>query len=389
MKNQKTRIKFGIMASSTLQMAAMGLMPLVPLAIDHYYNESITAVQTAFTLPMLTTVPAMLTVGLLSKHIGKKIPLITGLVFIMIFGITPALFDLSFPVFMVMLGGFGVGIGSIISSSTGMLADYFEGAERADLMGKQSAYLNLGGMLLAAAVGILLAFGWKTAFFVYLYAVPLILIVMFFIPSDKKSHSEKTSEANIKMKLSSETLFICVIFFIYGVFQGVTMPNVGLLVQERNLGEPAMASLAVSIMTAVGIITGMLYGRIALVIKNYTLPVGFAVMALGQVISASATAAPQLYAGFIVLGFGFSIVMPTGVFRSSQSVDQTSSTLAMSVFFATLGVALFLSPMLTNPLSVAIASGTAQNRYFISAAVLLILTVVTLVYVFKKKKTKH
>ena len=386
MKNQKTKIKFGIMASSTLQMAAMGLMPLVPLVIAHYYNESITAVQTAFTLPMLTTVPAMLTVGFLSKYIGKKVPLLIGLAVIMIFGITPALFDLSFPVFMIMLGGFGVGIGSIMSSSAGMITDYFDGAERADLMGKQSAYVNLGGMLLAAAVGVLLASGWKTAFFVYLYAVPLILIVMFFIPSDKKSNSEKASETDIKMKLSSETLFICVIFFIYGVFQGVTMPNVGLLVQERNLGGPATASLAVSIMTAVGITTGMLYGRIALVIKNYALPFGFAVMALGQVISASATVAPQLYAGFIILGFGFSIVMPTGVFRSSQSVDQASSTLAMSVFFATLGTALFFSPMVTNPLSAAIASGTAQNRYIISATVLLILTAVTLVYVRREKE---
>ena len=385
MKLQNMKIKVGIMAASTLQMAAVALMGLVPLAIVHYYDQSVTSVQSAFTLPMLTIAPAMLTVGFISKYIGKKIPLIVGLTLIFIFSIIPAVFELPFPLFMLMTGGFGLGVGCVMSSAAGLITDYFTGAERANLMGKQSAFINLGGMLLAFAVGVLLPFGWTTALFVYIYTIPILLIVLLCIPGDRKASGNKQGETG-KRKLTSGTLFICVIFLFFGVFQGATLPNAGLLVQERNLGDPATASFGISMMTAVGIIAGLLYGRITLIIKKYMLPSSLVVMAGGILLAGSATTVLQFYVGFIVLGFGHASAIPTGTFLAAQSVDQASSTLAMSVFYATLCAAIFFSPMITNPLSEAIAAGTAQNRYFIGATVLIALAVVSLINAARKKE---
>ena len=385
MKFQNIKIKVGIMAASTLQMSAVTLMGLVPLALVHYYNQSVTSVQTAFTLPMLTSAPAMLTVGFLSKYIGKKIPLIVGLSCLFIFSLIPAVFDLSFPVFVIMTGGFGLGVGCVMSAAAGLITDHFSGSARASLMGKQSAFIYLGGMLLASSIGGLLAFGWRTALFVYFYAIPILFVVLFCVPNDRKAGSNKQAGAG-KMKLTSGTVFICVIFLFFGVFQGATLPNAGLLVLERNLGDPATASFGISMMTAVGIIVGLLYGRISLVVKKFMLPLALTVMAVGIFLAGSAATAAQFYVGFVVLGIGHATAMPTGTFLAAQSVGQESSTLATSVFLATLCTALFFSPMITNPLSEAIATGTAQNRYFIGATVLIALAVVSLINVHREKE---
>jgi len=390
MELQKSKLKVGIMAVSTLQMGAFGLMGLVPLAIDHYDNVSVTTVQTAFTLPMLTGVPIMLTVGLLSRNIGKKLLLIAGLCFIFLFGIVPALFSLSFPVFMIMMAGLGMGIGCIMSTSTGLIADHFNGAERANMMGKQSAFVNFGGMSLAFAVGALLMSGWRNAFFVYLYVIPILFVVLYCIPNNKDEASGRSSHVG-KMKLTSGTVFICTVFAFFGVFHGVVMPNVGLLVLERNLGDPATASFAVSIMTAMGIITGLLYGKISSAIRKYLLPMALTISICGLLLAGSASSTLHLYASFVVIGIGLSLVIPTGLFRAAQSVDQASSTLAISVLFAIQGVALFFSPIITNPLSAAITSGaaTAQSRYFISAAVLFAVLIYAIIYVYREKENRQ
>ena len=156
---EKTKIKVGILVASMLQMATIGLVGVIPMAIGHYSHASPTTVQTAFTIPTLLTVPALLAMGTLAGKTGKKIPLLVGIAMVCVFGVAPALFDLSLPMFMVMMALVGVGLGCLMTTATGLIADHFVGPEQGAMMGMQSAFTNMGGMLLTFVGGFLLATG--------------------------------------------------------------------------------------------------------------------------------------------------------------------------------------------------------------------------------------
>lgn len=62
-----------------------------------------------------------------------------------------------------------------------------------------------------------------------------------------------------------------------------------------------------------GILMGLFYGKLANALKDYTMGVGFVVMALSYAIMALAPSIAVFYVGCLVLGLGMSVVMP-GVF---------------------------------------------------------------------------
>lgn len=382
----KFKIKAGILAASSLQMAPIGLVSIVPMLMAHYANANPTTVQIAFTIPTLMTVPVSLIIGALASKTGKKIPLLAGIALIFLCGMIPAFVDLTLPMFLVIMAGIGVGIGCIMPTATGLIADHFVGPEQGDVMGKQSAFTNLGGMLLAFVGGALVTGGWQKTFFIFLYTIPIFLIVFLCIPQDKRATSDSgASEPVPKTKLSGEVYAMCAMIFIFGITFGVLNTNAALLVGERSLGDPSTASFATSAMTAIGIVVGLIYGMIAKLCKKLTLPVAFALFACGMLLMGNATSAILFYIGNVVSGIGFSMAIPTALSRTAQSVDPGSATFAISMFLSTNCVAMFLSPIIMNPVSQAISTGTAQSRYNIGAIAVIALCVVSFIYVLKEK----
>jgi len=245
----------------------------------------------------------------------------------------------------------------------------------------------MGGMLITFLGGMLVLTGWKNAFFAFLYALPILLICLFCIPKDEKvSKGEDTKAKEEKrIKLNKEVLILCMMIFFIGLTFGVINTNSALLVVERNLGEPALANFATSAMTATGIVVGLLYGSIAKVFKRFMLPVAFALFAVGMFLMGSASSVFIFFIGKIITGAGMSSIMPTGLSRVAQSVDLNSSTFAISMFLSSNMVAVFLSPIIMNPVSHAVASGTAQSRYIIGFIIVAVLSLLALLYVNKGK----
>jgi MFS family permease len=383
----KTKLKLGILAASSLQMSAMGLIGVVPMAISYFSHANPTTVQTAFTVPMLMSIPMLLGVGIFSSKLGKKIPLIFGISLISLAGLAPTLLYLSLPVFFVLMSMVGLGVGCVSATSTGLIADYFDGAERGSLLGKQSAALNLGGVIITFLGGLLVVRGLQSAFFVFLYAVPILLICLFCVPSDKSSKraKEEIIKEQPRLRLSREVFILCAMMIFFGLSFGVFNANSALLVVERNLGDPELASFGTSLMAATGIVSGIFYGRLIKVVKELALPLGFALFALALILMGTASSPIVFFIGKIFSGAGMSTIMPTGLARASRSVPPQSATLAISLFLSAQMMANFLSPIIITPVSYALASGTAQSRYIIGFVIVSAISVCALIHVCRSK----
>lgn len=382
MTDSTLKIKIGILAASTLIMVPVGLVGIIPGLIAHY-AAGVTMIQIAFTLATVMSIPSLLIIGSQSAKTGKKPPLLIGICLIFVFGMIPFLFDITLPVFMVVMAVIGIGIGCVMSMSTGLITDHFQGAEQGALMGKQSAFVNVGGMTLAFLGGLLIVNGWMNVFLVFLYTIPIFIICLLCIPKDKKQVVAGDANAERpKIKLSAEVYIMCVMIIVITVATlGVANTNSAILVGERALGGDAVANFATSIMTGTGIVTGLLYGVFAKFLKNNILPFALIVFACGMIIMGNAVNVWMFYLGNMAAGVGLTLTMPTGVFRCAQSVEGPSATFAVSVFFSANMLGMFLSPLLMNPISMAIADGSAQSRYNIGFVVAVLIGIWMLVHV--------
>ena len=110
----KLKLRIGIMASSSFHMGPVGIVGAIPLAIA-YYNTSPTIMQTIFALPALTAVPMSLIIGSLAGRTGKKIPLQTGILAMIISGLAVAIFDLPLSGLIAAMAVMGLGLGCLMT----------------------------------------------------------------------------------------------------------------------------------------------------------------------------------------------------------------------------------------------------------------------------------
>ena len=379
----KFKLQAGIMASSSFHMGPAAIIGAIPLAIAQY-NTSPTLMQTIFALPALTAVPMSLIIGSLAGKTGKKIPIQIGTLLMLISGLAVALFELPLAGLAAAMAVMGLGLGCLMTLSTGLIADHFRGAEQSKVMAHMSAFANLGGMLLAAAGGILLAFGWKYIFWIFLYALIVLAVNHIFLPQDRKATEQVDS--NSKIKLNAHVFIFCGMVFVLGLSFGIRSANAGLLVVQHGLGAVALANYATTFWTAAGIVMGFAYGMTAKILKDSILPIFAGIFALGMLLMGNATVLWIFYIGHVLAGMGVATAMPTIISKAAQSVESNASTFVISMIFATINIANFAAPAIVNTLARLVASETAQVCFNIGAVFLGLLCAFSWFYMYKRKR---
>jgi len=383
LKMSNMKIKIGIMAASSVQLAIVGVAAAVAPMMEHFTGISPTLVMNVVTIPSLVCIPVQLFVGANTARFGKRKPLLLGLAILSLCGLTPAVFDVSFPALLSVSVGLGVGVGLLMPTATGLITDHFSGAEAGSLMGKQSAFINLGAMLLSTAGGFLSTIGWRSTFFIYIYAILMAAVVIVCIPKDKSVRKPVPGKTEEKVKLNKEVFIMSAMVIGFGMCFGVAQTNNSLFVIERGLGETHIAGLAGSVTSGFGVLAGLLYGIIIKGIHKWVLPVAFVSGMIGLFIISAAHSVPLFMIGASFLGVGLSLAMPTGLFRVAGSVNKNASTLAISIFLSSVNIGLFISPLVLNPISRTFMDGSAGSRYMIGGLVLIVLAALAFIHVRK------
>ena len=378
----KLKLRIGIMASATFHLAPVGVVGAIPLAIAHY-NTSPTVMQTIFALPALAAVPMSLIIGSLAGRTGKKIPLQIGILAMLVSGLAVALFDLPLAGLVAAMAVMGLGLGCLMTLNVGYIADHFHGAQQSKVMAHLSAFANLGGMILATAGGVLLALGWRHAFWIFLYAVAALVANQIFL--DGKNASQADGSNRGKIKLNADVFLLCGMVFFLGFSFGIRNANLGLLVAEHSLGDPAAANYATTFWTAAGIVMGFSYGVVAKILKKSILPIFLAFFTIGMALMGNATVLWVFYLGNAFSGMGIATTMPTIISKAAQSVDSNSSTFVISMIFATLNISAFVAPAIVNTLAGIVASETAQVCFNIGAVFMAALSALSCLYVYGRR----
>jgi len=299
-------------------MAVLGVSsvaPAFPLIIDSlplFDSHNIGLIITFFTIPGVVLTPIM---GVLADRYGRKRILVPSL---LLFGL--AGFSCGFaPSFHILLGlRFlqGVGAASLGALNITLIGDLFPGDQRSAALGLNAGVLSLGVASYPVIGGALASLSWNYPFFLPIIAVPLALIVLFFLdnPEPKQSDSFSAYFKSTLGHLSERRIFglllatLMTFILIYGPF---------LTYMPVHLGEAFNASpLDIGlIMGAAALVTALIasqLGRISkLVPEKVLIRLAFIAYALAAL---SMSYMPSLWMFFfpvLLFGIGQGLNIPS------------------------------------------------------------------------------
>jgi len=367
----------------------MSVMP----AIDTIANEmdlSLSAVQTAMSLTSIVSVITGVSSAMLIRFgiFSKKTITVLGCASIALTGAASLVFNSAFWHLALFSTLIGTGMGIMIPTAQSIMFDNFDGHMRQFIAGIQSAFLNLGGIIMSTLGGFLTTIVWYGGYLTTLIAVPVVLVGMIFIPKDKKI---KPGEGQTRTKLPRKVFFYCTLVFTLATIFNVGPMNISTHLSHGNIGDAATAGIATAVMMAGGVLMGFLFPKVSQLLGDRVLPLAFVVIAIGfTLLNLFHTSLIMTMAAMFLFGCGLSMMMPRCVFSVSNLTDPSNSSLAtMMILCVAPGTGSFLSPIIMTNLTYALAGDSTRFRFQFTGVLCILIAAAITIYLVKHKSEEN
>jgi len=323
-------------------MATDTVAPLVGQISVSFPDVSPTLIKQTITLPSLMIIFSGLIAGQFVRVISKKTVLAIGLSLYTVGGIAAG-WSQTFAGHLFLRSVLGAGTGLIMPLVASLIADFYKGKERADMIGYSSAVSYMGGMItppLAARIG---AQDWRNAFLIYAIAPLIFLFAMLFIPKPPQSIN---SETDIKRKepipplviwLSIASFFMVVMFFII-------ITDIPFLIQAKQTLASYVITFGLSASTFGSAISGLSFSHVYIKLKKWIIPTGLLVCAMGFMLITVARNSAIVLFGLLCTGLGLGLLIALIMLLTANAVGTNDSTAALAVVNSAFSVGIFVSP---------------------------------------------
>lgn len=326
--------------SLSLMLAAVSIAGMLLGDLAQEFPDVPTAVLQMFvTFPTIGGMIANVVGGAMAAKVGKKNLCLVGILLCLCGGVGP-FFIPSFygKIAIRVLAGLGVGLIQPLSAS--LIVDCFEGKVADTMMGIQSSTVGLGASLFAYTMTAIMAHDWHYAYFAYLYAGAIFLLVLFGIPEfvnnigrdGGKASSSKAANV-VKHALPMACYIGAAAQLLYGLGYGALDNCLSLAAVETGVittvQAAAIASFGGIASMVGGFFFGFMKGKMGFNIGWFALILNI----LGFVIVGTTSSTTMWYVGVTITKVGFCWWMPYINFLVNDGTDETNSALATSLGF--------------------------------------------------------
>lgn len=349
MKQNKGILKIAILSGSILVASAAAITANIPSMAAAMPSQSIESVEMLTTISSLFLMFAVLMSNFIAKKIGYKQTIMTGLCIVAVAGVLPAIVG-DFYVILISRAFLGFGIGLFNSLLVVMVNYFYEGNERSTVFGLQSACEGLGGVAVTFIAGQLMSISWQAPFYAYLIAIPSVFLFGYFVPKVETTFilekTEGTVEYEIKKNLSNKVLmifgYVGLIFIIAILYMTMGIKTAALMLNSgyANLQDASLVFVFVGIGA---VFSGLLFGRVLLCLRKYTLLVAFSCMAVSMFLIGISNHTVFTVLGGFLLGFGFRITMPY-LINSINTSDIPNKSLVTALLLVGYNLGVFITP---------------------------------------------
>lgn len=312
-------------AIMTIQLICLGVSAMTPAMSvfqTYFADEPLTAV---FPVTSISTMPTLgcmigtfITGAVVNKVKPRTLAIIAGAIFVFA-GVLPTVIYL-YPLVLVSRLLVGIGIGLMTPLANIIILGCYKGDRKASLLGYATLLLNIGGLVIQTLAGVLAgvdATG-RLVFLCQLWGIPS-LIMSFFLPDpdmyegDEESGVEDADSSDKKVKIPASVWVVGLIFLGFNLFNYPTLLNCSNLLMECGVSSETVSTTAAMVLncyTIIGMIAGVVYGKIFNKAPQWVLAIGFASAAIGEFMLFFLTSIPAIWIGYIFVGFGFSTFLP-------------------------------------------------------------------------------
>lgn len=378
---QKNLLKAAIITMSFVQMGTNGIAPILAQIAEAFPDASATTIQFLMTFPSIFCLIFTMISAFLSDVLPKRTLALSGLTIVAGAGMGAFFFHSSLGILYLWAAVLGIGIGMVAPIAPALVNERFENAEKQTMLGWQNSSNTAGSMLMTFIGGFLALLGWKFGYLVYLISIPGIIFTLIGLPKDSRASGakrEKPQRERFHLVIWKEMLITFVLLMVFSAVPA----NLAMMVAERGLGDSSLSGMMSTVFLAGGMVFGILFGKLAQLLKGRTDLAGALCLIAGSLIIALSSSVPLLFIGCFLAGASISLVMPTcmGAAGRLKGYEAINSALLLSASF----VGVFITPLLTSLTEAITGSSSVTYRFLMVAVVAVILAVLTIV--LKKKK---
>ena len=354
-KTVKFKIIVAIVCISFIQGLQYSVSPILGQISGHYPDVDVSLVQMLITAPALLSILVSILSGFLVVKISVKKLLLIGAVISGVTGFLPFLAD-NFWLLFVSRTVYGIGLGIATTMNVAVVAEFFEGNERAQVMGIQAASVGAGVAVVSTLGGMLGRIN-----VIGFIAFALIAVCLPDTGTVKETESEK-------IRLNRKVFMIDLFGVLEFIFLTSFTTNIAMHISGPLAGNTTVSGNLTGIFSGAQIVIGQLLGINAKRAGRMTLPLAMNSIAAGAVILVDFPSSfPMLAAGAVLCGFSQGMFVPTALTELSNSVPQVATAMASASFTCAMNLGQLISPYALNTASgVLLGETTTGNVYIIS-----------------------
>lgn len=344
------------------------------------------------TVPALAVVLFVVLSSFIAQKIGVKRTIQLGLILVGIGGAAPLVLT-SYPVILVSRFLLGAGFGLFNSLAVSVINLLYREVpnKRATLLGYRGAAENIGSAAMTLLAGVLLAFGWKFSFGVYLLAFPILFLFTIGVPEIQSAPEKQTEEQETAAHVRPQVYLLAIFAsFLVMTFMAIGVRFPAMVVTMR--GADYNASNFLAVMPIIGIVTGAAFGYVNRLLGRKCLYLGLALLALATLlIGRSENNFSLLLIGYFISGIPGSLIFPFIYNSLNNYASASKMNFATSVILIGCNLGNFIAPFglsLLQSLAGTESLFAPFQLLFVIIAVLLAAIVVKQTNFFRKKTLK-
>lgn len=302
-----------------------------------------TSIKLILTLPAVFIIIFSLLAGRLSACMSKRQLLIIGLIVYLIGGLAGG-FATRFELLLVARAVLGVGVGLIMPLATGLIADFYQGEERARLMGYSAAASQLGGIIATLSSGLLAAYSWRYSFGVYGASLPVLVLVLLFLPNPQTAERSAGGHAKLPKAVYG---WAASAFLLMLAFYAIPI-NLAIFLENSSLGGASSSGLAIAVVTAGGFLAGLSFAKLKQALQGLLPALLFALLSLGYLLLSQAGDFFIVLLAAASVGLGLGWTMPLLFTNATKAGGEGLGVPTMALVTSMIFLGQFLSPLVLD-----------------------------------------
>lgn len=347
--------------SAITALPGLAVTPILGDLHNIFKDVSALDVQMISSMPNLFIIPFVLLSGKISESKDKTKVLCIGLIIFALSGIL-YLFSNSILSLILISCLLGIGAGMVTPLSTGFIADLFIGKYRTKQMGLSSGINNLTLVIATTLTGWLATENWHLPFIVYL--IPLIALALSHFLSNSyltKNKVKNLSNMNEKADMQIASPYVkpghningklltglMSVYFIITYIIILVSYNLSFILDKHNISSVESGWL-ISILFLAITFPGFFINPIVKGLKNNTIYLSFAFIAIGFLLILLCPFIAAIAAGIFLIGFGYGIVQPLIYDKTSLSTNPKKAIFGLACVMSVNYLAIYLCPFIAT-----------------------------------------